>query len=219
MYDNKHFVLQYHYCTSAGSHTQGTKPRRCIIPNILRILFGGKMDRRQIKSRRAIKHAFCALLKQKDYTHITVQEIIDAADVGRTTFYAHFETKEFLLQAICEDLFDHVASYDPHGNLNPQTVFLHLFSHLKRNDSNLLDLLSSPNNALFVNYFKISLKQLVQNLFLPGSKDIPDELWANHIAAAFVETIGYWIHTDLSDSEEKITRHLLSLTGHLLIQK
>ena len=43
------------------------------------------MDRRQRKSRKAILSAFSRLLERKSYSRITVQEIIDEADVGRTT--------------------------------------------------------------------------------------------------------------------------------------
>ena len=56
------------------------------------------MDRRQRKTREAIFSAFTELLSQKDYTQITVGEIIALADVGRATFYAHFETKDYLLK-------------------------------------------------------------------------------------------------------------------------
>ena len=97
------------------------------------------MDRRQRKSREAIFSAFISLLSQKDFTQITVNEIIESADVCRATFYAHFETKDYLLKEMCEDLFCHIfdAANNEHSEHRhifhcnaPDSVFLHLFQHL-----------------------------------------------------------------------------------------
>ena len=68
------------------------------------------MDRRRQKTRLAVYQAFTGLLEKKTYSAITVQEIIDEADIGRSTFYSHFETKDDLLKALCTEIFEHVFS-------------------------------------------------------------------------------------------------------------
>ena len=82
------------------------------------------MDRRQRKTREAIFTAFVELLSKKDFGQITVGEIIDRADVGRATFYAHFETKDYLLKELCRELFCHI--FDAMGQ--EETEHRHIFS-------------------------------------------------------------------------------------------
>lgn len=56
-----------------------------------------KADRRVMRTRRRLKEAVLELVRTVPYESITVQDIIDRADVGRSTFYAHFGSKEDLL--------------------------------------------------------------------------------------------------------------------------
>jgi AcrR family transcriptional regulator len=56
-------------------------------------------DRRALRSRRQLWEALLALLQTEDWAAISVQMICDRADVARSTFYAHFQTKQDLLDA------------------------------------------------------------------------------------------------------------------------
>src|SRR5260370_14597868 len=54
-------------------------------------------DRRVQRTRRLLHKALMSLILEKKYESITVQEILDRADVGRSTFYMHFQDKDELL--------------------------------------------------------------------------------------------------------------------------
>ena len=185
------------------------------------------MDRRQKKTREAIFAAFGELLSKKDFAKITVGEIIERADVGRATFYAHFETKDSLLQELCGELFCHVfdSLHRERGGHRhifecdaPDSVFLHLILHLQRNDNNILDLLASRNNELFLRYFKENLKELVSDqlhLFeSERTKELPRDFMINHISATFVETVKWWLANGMKESPQTITEYFLKAVTH-----
>lgn len=189
------------------------------------------MDRRQKKTREAIFQAFTKLLEQKNYSQISVQEIIDVADIGRTTFYAHFETKDYLLKALCEELFGHIidtAMGLPHGHAHcvygnaSDSVFLHLLRHLQENDHNILGLLSSQNNEIFLRYFKDNLKKLILSQYanqgLPEQMQLPEDFLVNHIASSFVETVSWWLSRKQRETPEEITDYFLSVIDPVLRQ-
>ena len=187
------------------------------------------MDRRQKKTRDAIFQAFTALLSEKQYNQISVQEIIDRADVGRTTFYAHFETKDYLLKDLCGELFGHIIDTAiglPHGHDHASrgngsdSVFLHLLRHLQENGRNILELLSSQNNELFIRYFKSNLKKLIVSQYadkgLLTASHLPEDYLVNHISSSFVETVDWWLARKMEETPEEITAYFLSVIEPIL---
>lgn len=187
------------------------------------------MDRRQRKTRDAIFAAFTELLARKPYHEITVQEIIDTADIGRATFYAHFETKDYLLKDLCEELFGHIidtAMGLPHGHTHcpfgseEDSVFLHLLRHLRENDRNILSLLSSESNELFLRYFKTNLSRLVRIRLADTGRlrpsGLPEEFLINHIAVSFVETVSWWLRHGKEDPPERIASYFETAVSPLI---
>ncbi len=182
------------------------------------------MDRRQKKTRQAIYGAFTKLLAEKNYNNITVQNIIDAANVGRTTFYSHFETKDDLLKSVCEELFGHIISSaidsahsdSSHSHDRPsQSVFCHLLQHLKKNDNNILGLLSCKSSDFFLQYFKDSMAQLIQSRFVIRQTGIgtvvPQDFLMNHITGSFVEMVNWWIKGRMQQTPEELDQYFCAV--------
>lgn len=63
-----------------------------------------RIDRRIVRSRKAIIEAFERLLEQRDFEKITVSAIAREANIDRKTFYVHFGTIDGLLDAMAEDI-------------------------------------------------------------------------------------------------------------------
>ncbi len=81
-------------------------------------------DRRVERTKRLLTEALMELVRERDYDDITVQDILDRADVGRSTFYAHFRNKDqLLLGDFGRGLAAHPCPTGP----------FHLFAHLAEN--------------------------------------------------------------------------------------
>lgn len=169
------------------------------------------MDRRQRKTREAIFSAFITLLSHKKFEQITVSEIIEQADVGRATFYAHFETKEFLLKELCADLFCHLldGADTAHRHLftcdPPESRFLHLYRHLLQNDNRILELLSCE---VFRRYFTEHLKDLTRTelpLFADRKpKTVSEEFWVDHLVSVFLQVLQFHLKHGGDDTPESL---------------
>lgn len=176
------------------------------------------MDRRQQKTRKAIFKAFRALLEKKRYDHITVQEIIDEANVGRSTFYAHFETKDLLLEAMCGDLFYHIFQSDPcpfSGKDNDlQGKLAHVLWHIRDSKNDLSGILLSDSGVLFMQYFKEHLKQLFAPDLEQLRGDVPADFALNHLIGSFAETVSWWMRENLTTEPETVATYFMSLTNN-----
>ena len=156
-------------------------------------------DRRQKKTRAAIFMALQALLEQKPYSAITVQEIIDEANIGRSTFYAHFETKDDLLRSLCSEIFHHVFTdllpqeEDALNCKNLELKLGHILYHLKENRVNICGIIANDGDGLFMGYFKGYLAQLFSRYTRLFPQDVPEDFLIHHLAGSFAETVKWWV--------------------------
>ncbi len=181
------------------------------------------MDRRQIKTRNAIFQALCRLLETKHFNNITVQEIIDEANVGRSTFYSHFETKDILLKEMCLDIFEHVFSHElasershdfSHSRKGLEDELTHLLYHLKDNKGNVIGILSGESSELFMRYFREYLLEMFRRYPESIVKGVPEEFALNHLVGSFSQAVTWWIRSKLKDTPETLARNYMKVIGY-----
>jgi len=95
------------------------------------------MDRRVRRTRRLLGDALVELVLEQGYERTTVQDVLDRADVGRSTFYAHFRDKDALLMAGFEELAEQLRAdldaVSPAAPPEPGQPVRALFAHAHRN--------------------------------------------------------------------------------------
>ena len=179
------------------------------------------MDRRQQKTRALIFQAFRNLLSTKKYSSITVQEIIDEANIGRSTFYSHFETKDALLKEMCTEIFDHVFSpalvseetHDFSGHHDDlKDRLTHLLYHLKDNKHDIVGILSCESGELFMKFFKQYLTEMFSKYVCAFHTTIPSDFVLNHLTGSFAEAVMWWIHGNMKCKPEDVANYFLTLT-------
>lgn len=185
-----------------------------------------QMDRRQKKTREAIFSAFSRLLEKKSYNRITVQDIIDEADIGRSTFYAHFETKDELLNSMCRQIFGHIFSnvlkaektHDfSEENKTLTDKLTHLLYHLKEQKKDIIRVLSGESGDLFLRYFKMYLAELFTEYKTVTDIEAPEDFVMNHYVSSFAETVKWWADKDMRYSPEEVAAFYGSVTKVLFL--
>ena len=171
------------------------------------------MDRRQRRTRSLIFTAFSALLERKSYTSMTVQDIIDEADIGRSTFYAHFETKDELLKALCIEIFEHVFSdellseenhdFSHHSSFKDRIT--HILYHLQEKQQSIKGLFSGECGEVFLRYLKEYLYSVFDEHIIVKD-DIPHDYAMDIAVAAFAATVRWWLKGHIDYTPEEISR-------------
>jgi AcrR family transcriptional regulator len=181
------------------------------------------MDRRQQKTRNLVYQAFAKLLHQESYSSITVKEIIDAANIGRSTFYQHFEDKEDLLNQIADDLFNHVfithgegESHEHSESLTLKEQLAHFAYHLKNNPL-YFDLLTSPASSFFFDHIKKRLIPYFRNSLAFKNKKIPREFLVESAVTSFLSILGYWLKDKMKESPEELESYFEATLGPILL--
>jgi len=161
----------------------------------------GKPDRRVQRTRQLLRDALVSLILGKGYQKITVQDIIDRANVGRSTFYSHYRDKEDLLfsgfDELAHDLHRHMrspdASDDNQGHLLHSLEF---FTHAYDNKELYMAMTESGGGELILDIARQHMGNHIEvhlNQFPFIGEEIPLTVITNFLAGSLLTMIVWWL--------------------------
>ncbi|MBC7878379.1 MAG: TetR/AcrR family transcriptional regulator [Anaerolineales bacterium] len=166
------------------------------------------LDRRVERTRQLLQNALSELILEKEYEKVTVQDVIDRANVGRSTFYAHFEDKEQLLRSGFEPLraqFEDFLSGAEFDMESPWALSLTMFQQVQKQKGGYITL--THIQKFLYGYLLDHLKSSLPK----RNKNIPPELLAHYVVSSFIALMTWWIDNDYPCSAEQMNKYFRQL--------
>lgn len=175
-----------------------------------------KPDRRVGRTRRILSEALMSLIIEKGYEKTTVQDIIDRANVGRSTFYAHFLDKDALLRSGFDNLRD-ALSKKGIGNRDGWAVALDLFQHAQSHYPLYKAMVGKHSWDMIQQYAQKFLFSLIRDHLKPkGSArkktPVPLDIAAHFIVSSFLALLTWWLEHNMPHTAEQMTEMFKGLT-------
>jgi len=177
-----------------------------------------KVDRRIQKTKKALTEALINLILEKGYEKVTIQDIIDKANVGRSTFYIHYESKEQLLldghNNLNVPLFTNEINKEEDTNL---ISFESLFEHIEENKQLAKAMLGKKGGNMMTEFFKNNIALKIRKRYIVYfKKDIGGQKTLTFLSSAagsaVVSLIISWI-----EDENPFTAKEISLRSQNLV--
>lgn len=127
-----------------------------------------KLDRRVQRTRQSLREALLSLMRERGYEGLSVQDVLDRANVGRSTFYAHFDSKDDLLVSGLEELrgaLEERQQQARRGAAPDEQVFAfsrELFAHAEQHRDLWRGMVGRHSGAVVQGYFREMLVDLAR---------------------------------------------------------
>jgi AcrR family transcriptional regulator len=154
-----------------------------------------RQDRRVRRTRDAIRRALMDLTTEKGYEAVTVADIIDRADIGRSTFYNHFTDKQHVLHASMDEVGDFLRAQRA---ARPDQLFAFsraMFDHVDEQRALLRVLIGRHGSARMHLHIQRQLAELVREDLgaAGGPVDVPIDLTVDFVVGAYLALLSRWV--------------------------
>ena len=181
-----------------------------------------KIDMRVRRTRERLGDALVDLIQKKPFDTITVQDVLNRADVSRSTFYTHYRDKNDLFLSDVEDFFEGMATVLSRRKDSSERIapVRELFAHVAEWRPFWVALVSSGRVhdvvELGQGHFAVGIEQRLAKL--PRAREIPTNqsaAVAHALAGALFSLLLWWVHHGLRESPAHMDElyHRLAWTG------
>jgi AcrR family transcriptional regulator len=176
-----------------------------------------KQDRRSQRTRRLVNDAMLELLFEKHYDVITVQDILDRAGIGRSTFYTHFFDKEDVLTSIAEQMLDlfsqQLSQRQGKGAIIP---VLELFEHVQQHEQYFRAMLRGHTAEVFweaaQTAFSKTVEQALSTVYAENaSPAISRDVIAQYLTGSILALLKWWLKAEMPYSPEDMEQMVQQL--------
>ena len=175
-----------------------------------------RKDRRVRRTQQLLEAALLSLIKEKDFDSVSVQEIIDRANVGRATFYAHYDNKEDLLasgfQGLQESLKERQREALSHTRTVDERLFAfsyHLLAHANEQRDIFPAIVSQRGGAVIQHLLRQILVNVIREdvkiMAAPtGAAKVPSEITVQFLAGGLFGLLMWWMGSNMRLSVEDV---------------
>ena len=173
-----------------------------------------KPDRRVQRTRELLQKALIELMHERGYDAITVQEIVDRANVGRTTFYLHYDSKDKLFLGCHEAIVRkfHVGPLSREELLSPEAplAMIAAYQHLKEARMLLYPIFQGKDSLLILWQMRDGRAQEIEAslraAFAEPASAIPLDVLASYLAGAHLALVQWWLEKRHPCTPENLAR-------------
>jgi AcrR family transcriptional regulator len=171
---------------------------------------GNSEDRRVRRTRRALRQALVALIVERGYEKVTVQDVLDRANIGRSTFYAHYRDKDALFAACFDELRTDLerelaatADGPPHDPTRPVGV---IFEHAHDNQRIYRALCGHSGETAGTRMLHRLLLESLRDHLAPVGLELPVDVVVEYHAGAVVAVLVWWVRQGFPQPPAEIAR-------------
>lgn len=167
-----------------------------------------KNDRRSQRTRQLISEAFVELLMERGYEAMSIRDVIERANVGRSTFYSHFKDKEELFVSQLDRLLEALSYHLPqeHVEQNPFFPSLGLFQHIQEQQKLFRALSWSSGVDILTRHLQKSMSEKIEEKLKASGQiyEVPVPVMANFLAGSFLTLVKWWLDNKMVYSPEEM---------------